>query len=308
MRTITTRLAVAAVAVLALAGPASAEPVLTVTSPAAGDTVSRSATPQLAIAGTAAFDAPEATETKYFLRQNVCSNASTDTRSLSTTFSTSDAASCGYNGFITPMNEVFNTIDGQPALTIAFPMEDVSLPITLDASRPIAGVLRVSSFSVNGVAVGAGLAVVDVRLTGTVGGMEQALGSTTVEYQALPGSAAGTDVAWSINPDATLDKKDVSTLNLEVTIRGMNALHGWLNYRGLSHLTIPRYTTSFTPRVEVAIGTGAFSATGVTLSPETGTWTATRPTPAVGAHVIKARAVQGGSVSATQEIAIQVTA
>jgi hypothetical protein len=297
----------ATLAVVVMAGAAVAAPTVSITSPANGTTVSRSQTPTLALAGAVNFDTPASVDAKYYLRQNVCSNATTDVRSLAPTFSNADAASCGYNGNITPLNEVVQIVDGVPGLVLDYSLQDQFLPVTLDATKPITGNLRLASFNANGVGVGVGVTTVDVTVRGTVNGSEQTVGSASVSYQHLPGTV-NKDLAFSITPGAALDKKDLTTLTLDVYIHGVNLAHGWLFFRGLSHVTVPSYTASFDRKVQVAVDNGSFSSAGVTLGADLTTWGGSIATPSAGfTHAIKARAVQGSVVSAPTEVAVTVT-
>jgi len=280
---------------------------VTIDSPSDGATVSRAQTPQLALAGKVSFDTPTPADTKLYLRQNVCSNATTDVRSLAPTFSNADVANCGYTGTTTPMNEVFYTVDGAPALVLDYSLQEQFLPVTLDTSKAITGNLRLSTFNANGVGVGIGMTTIDVTVRGTIDGAEQSIGSTSVTYQQLPGPVTK-DAAFSITPNASFDKKDATSLTFDFHIHGVNVQHGWLFFRGLSHVTVPSYTASFDRRVELSVANQPLSSTGVTLSPDMTSWSATRGTPAAGSHFITARAVQGGKTSGSVQTVLHVTA
>ena len=293
-----------------LATTAGAAPTITITSPDAGTTISRATSPKINLAGEASFDTPMPIEQQFFLRHGPCTNATTDERSLRTSWSNSDVQSCGYTGTVTPINELVYQVDGpEYALSEAYPVEDARLPITLDATKPISGVLDVASDGFNNVRIGLGLSTIDFTLRGTVDGTLQTIGTATATYQELPGPGPlHKQVAWSITPPASLDKKDLTTLEFVYSIHGVNIQHGWVYFRGLSHLTIPMYTASFNRKVEVAVDSAAFSATPVTLSADRTTWTASINTPAVGTRTIKARAVQGGAISAVAQRTVTVTA
>ena len=292
-----------------LAGTATASPAVSITSPAAGAVISRSATPQLSVTGEVSFDTPAATERQFFLRHGPCTNATTDTRSLAQEWSGSDVQACGYNGTITPLNEVLVLTGGSLGAPVseAFPMEDTELPVTLDATKPITGTLDVASFNASGVGAGVGVTTVDFILRGTLNGNLQTIGTTSVSYQQVPG-AVHKQVTWSITPAATFDKKDLTTFELVYTVHGVNAQHGFVYFRGLSHLTVPLYTASFTRTVQLAVDTGSFSAANVTVAPDLSSWSATIPTPAAGIHSIKARSVQGSATSPVVQHGITVTA
>jgi hypothetical protein len=299
-----------ALALSLFATSAGAAPTVTITSPDAGATFSRATSPKISLTGEASFDTPAPIEQKFYLRHGPCSNASTDERSLKTSWSNSDVESCGYNGTVTPLNEVIYQVDGPgAALSEAYPVDPSQLPVTLDATKPITGVLDVGTDGLNNLRVGVGLTTIDFTLQGTVNGTLQTIGTASANYQELPGPGPlHKQVTWSITPPASLDKKDLTTLDLIYSIHGVNVQHGWVYFRGLSHVTIPSYTTSFTRKVEVAVDGSAFSATPVTLSADQTTWTALINTPAVGTRTLKARSVQGGAVSGVATRAITVTA
>lgn len=112
-----------------------------------------------------------------------------------------------------------------------------------------------------------------------------AVGTATHELQCFQDEVA----AW--------DKKDFSSLTLTVKVSGNNVLAGYVQPNE-SYVQLVAYTASFDRRIEVALDDGPFSSTSVGLSDDLTAWTATLPTPDVGSHVIKARAVQGDQVSA----------
>ncbi len=195
---------------------------------------------------------------------------------------------------ITPLNEDSRLADLWPA--------ESGVPLTLDATRPIAGVITLSSYA----GVGAGMTTIDISVTGTLAnGQSFVLGETSVSYTAVPLRVYST--AWTIQPDAAQDKKDFTGITLSTTVRGYNAMHGF-TIPSQSHFTMGTWTTSFTPRVELALNNGNFSATGVTLSEDKASWTAQVNTPPIGSHLLKARAVQGADVSVVDTRAFSVTA
>ncbi len=293
----------AALTLMVLAGPTGAAPSITLTSPANNSVVSRSQTPSLALAGGVTFDVPQPTSTQFFVRRQGCGTANDNLR-LSVTSGT-DNSGCGTTGAITPLNEIGSTVG-----VIAPASENYSavdgLPVTLDAAKPITGVITLSSYQPPAYA-GAGTVSIQVTLSGTVGVDNLALGTTTVGYTALPAEAPKS-TAWSITPPSNLDKNDLTSLTLNVLIRGVHAMHGFMAYGGASHLTVPSYSASFNRKVEIAADSGTFSSAGVTLAGDLASWTGSMTTPGVGGHFIRARAVQGGQVSGTATNVINVTA
>lgn len=287
------KIAVTAMVALALglvATTAGAAPTVTISTPTSGASFSKSASPKINVAGTVGFDAPEPSESVFYVRRTSCT---TDQRI--STDQGGETASCAETVSLTPVAE-------EQALGTTYPAED-GIPLTLDASRPITGVVSVVSYAgQSGAGTGAGLTTIDISLTGGT----QTLGSTTVTYTATPAQYRY-NTTWSITPPANLDKKDLSSLALTIKVRGRNAMHGFISPNA-TNFTLPIYTESFTPKVEVAVDGGAFSATPVTLAADQKSYTASVTTPAVGNHTIKARAVQGSDISGVASVPITVTA
>lgn len=282
--------AIVSLALSLLASTVSAAPTVTITSPTSGASFSRSASPRIDVAGAVSFDAPEPSERTFYMRRTSCT---TDQRL--TTDQGTETSSCAETVSLTPVAE-------EQAAGTTYDAED-GVPLTLDASRPITGVVSVVSYiGQSGAGAGAGLTTIDISLTGG----SQPLGSTTVSYTATPAQYRH-DTQWSIQPPANLDKKDLSSLQLMIKVRGRNAMHGFVRPNS-TKFTIPIYTESFSRKVEVAVDNGAFSATGITVSLDLGTYTGSVVTPAVGAHTIKARAVQGSKISEVASVPITVTA
>ncbi|HVM11556.1 MAG TPA: hypothetical protein VM638_03645 [Actinomycetota bacterium] len=297
MRKLPIQLAVAALAVALVAPAATAEPEIAITTPADGSTISRSTTSSILVSGNSLFEEPQQSNARFFLRRAGCGTAN-DNQRLSRTSGT-DNSGCAYTASITPLNE----LDGG-SLADSYPAAD-GVPLTLDATKPISGVIQVSSYQ-PGVNAGVGMTRIDITLRGSErAGGETQIGTTSVSYTVLPGQAPVRS-SWSFQPVASLDKKDFTSLELSVVVRGHNVMHGFTNYGGSSYLDIPSWTKSFDRRVEIAVDNGAFSSTGVTYNAERTTWSRNLTTPSAGPHVIKARAVQGSVVSAVDQVAIQV--
>lgn len=281
-----------ALALSLVATTAGAAPTVTITTPADGSTVSKSASPTLTVTGDVAFDTPEASELQFFVRRTGC----TDDKRLSVEQG-AETSGCAEANSHTPANEItrtptlFNAADG--------------LPFTLDASRSVQGVVTLTSFQ-QPVYAGGGQVIVDISLSGSSGGTAIDLGSTSVNYIAIP-SQPPVSTPWTISPPTSADKKDFTSFTLSLTIRGIHITHGYVRPNG-TNLTLPTYSASFTRAVQTAVDNASFTSTGVTVSPDFTSYSANLNTPAIGAHTIKVRAVQGGSTSAVVTSAITVTA
>lgn len=283
-----------ALAMCLLATTAHAAPAVSITSPEAGATISRSATPQIPVAGDVAFDEPLQEERTLYMRRTQCASGSDDANLSVVQPGGNQQSSCAF--IFQAANEAL-ILAGDPGLSVTYPSENFAF--TLDASRPITGTI-----SLNG---GFGQGTTEVKVSGlTATGQEVVLGTDTETYTV---TGAATNVSWSVQPPTSEDKKDFASLSLNVRVRGVNALHGAIDHRnGASNLVIGVWNSSFTRSVQVAVDSGSFSSSGVTLSPDLHTYTKSIPTPLPGAHTIKVRAVQGASTSAVASAAITVTA
>lgn len=130
-----------------------------------------------------------------------------------------------------------------PALgTGPFAMPAVDgLPLTLDASKAIAGKISVSSFYAVGVGpdvMGIGEAQVDVKLTATSAGQEIVLGELTTEPYLVTPASADYVVEFEIVPDAALAGVVLDGLTLSMEITGDQMFHGVFPADGTSTLTL----------------------------------------------------------------------
>lgn len=294
-----------AAVLLLLPGVASSAPSVSIDTPREGEVVPVSES--LDLEGTVTFEEPQPTTTRYYLRLQSCeisqnnpfgvpqgkgitlANPQTDT-----------TAACINNGPIyrlTPANEVLKQQD-------AYGVTDGS-GFTFDASRPATGQLTVSSYPVGPTWAGAGLTTIDIALQGQkIGENAEDFGTATVSYTANPMDGPKV-LPFTITPNQTWNKKDMYGLgggppprfHLRITIRGANAMHGFLVYNGASYITLPTWSASFDRRVEVSVDGSPFSTSGVVLGSGLSSWTATLPMPAPGPHTVQVRALQGRSVS-----------
>jgi hypothetical protein len=110
------------------------------------------------------------------------------------------------------------------------------LPLVLDASRKIVG-----EISIRGAA---GRGTVDVVLSGTVGDESVELGTASAPFQVVASGQTGAAIAsFEIQPDAALNMKSLTSLNLNTMVRGVTAA----TYIDLdnppSFVTIPSFTS-----------------------------------------------------------------
>lgn len=291
MRKIPAQLAAAALAVVVAAAPVLAEPEVSITSPATGSTISRSASPTINVAGLAAFDTPVPTERQLFLRREECS---TTAGFLSDSGGTNAGNACeGFPAFGLVAAGAIDYSHVFPATE-----EEVQLPITVDASRNLTGQIN---FRSNTDTPAWQHFDVEIRL-----------GDTALPMQSVNDGTPQTTSFRTINLNVpipqSLDKVDVNEISVTVFYRRSTAT--WVELVSpASSFEIPAYTASFNRKVELAVGNGAFSSTGVVTDAAAGTWTRNGlTTPAVGSHFLRARAVQGNQVSPVSQIAIGVTA
>lgn len=279
-----------------VATAAGAAPGVTITSPATGSTISRAASPTIEVTGGVAFDTPQPSERTFYVRADP--NAPCFGFRLSIKPGSGEGHCAANIASFTPAAE-------EAATATSYVASD-GVPFTLDASRPVTGVVSIESWAqVASGGIGAGLTAVDVTLssTGDSGGSE-VLGTTTVDYMATP-LQYRYDTPWSIQPPLKLDGMDFVSLQLSLKVRGRNVLHGATRANS-TNLTIPVFTASFDRRVEISVDDGTFSSSTVFLSEDLASYTATLETPAPGAHTIRVRAVQG-EASAVAEADVTVT-
>jgi hypothetical protein len=296
MRMKTIRLAVMVTAAVALlASVAAAAPAVSITSPAAGASVSRSATPQLHVTGTTGFDTPTPTDREIFLRRDGDGTTCGETF-ISESDGTDGGNGCSFTfGMLAVAGQDFTELYGNTK-------DQVNVPLTLDASRNITGMIAVTSVTPNAISF-------DVKVT---------LGTQTLTQSVVGEPYTGSwfldaPIEYPVNIDipASLDRIDASEVSVAITWKQQVNVAGstWTELEDpASFISIPSYSASFNRKVELGIDTGAFSGAGVTLSEDLSTFSATIPTPPAGIHSLKARAVQGGATSSVDQRSLTVTA
>jgi len=284
----------AAVVVLAfgVAAAVGSPTAVTITSPKSGSTVSLHTTPYLAIAGNAVFAPSTAGTSRFFLRRDGCGTTA-DYPHLATTSATDGGDGCGL---------IFNSVVGlggnaDQGAFVDFPSSD-GLPVALDASRDVAGVISLTG-------LGVGAAQVDVTLTALVGGQDVTLGQTTSDLTVLDPTASSSPVPFTITPDAAYAGADVQALDLRVLVKGPYIYSGFIALSGASYVDLPSFAGSVNKTVQVSVDDPTF-ANAVPARLNGSTWSVAIPTPAAGRHTIYAQSTQGFDSSAPASTSITV--
>ncbi len=147
----------------------------------------------------------------YFLRRDDC-GTDFDNEHLSTTAG-SDSEGCGF--LAGPANELLGQV-GDP-LIYAFAQDD-GVTYTLDGEGTVTGTIATSGFLGDGSS--AGLVTVEVEVTARVGNARRVLASIT---DTAPAALEDPVVSFSAPVDAAFAGADVSSLRVDVIIRGAHA-------------------------------------------------------------------------------------
>ena len=136
-----------------------------------------------------------------------------------------DTSSCGNNFF-----GVVDQAEEQAPIRYATRAAD-GVPVTLDATKDITGLIGVKSQSAQGQAVriGAGQANLHIELLGvTAAGETVTISTGDVEYQVTPGDLSQIyEVEFTIKPDAAFDKTSFTSLTLSLKNTGNSVNHGY---------------------------------------------------------------------------------
>lgn len=139
-----------------------------------------------------------------------------------------DASSCGSSNYGIPAEA------GQEALPISYSTREADgIPVTLDATKDITGMIGVKSRSASavegvGARFGVGETTLNVELTGTTGGEVKTIGTAAVDYQVQPGGLDQIyEVEFTIKPEAALDKAVFTGLTLTLHNSGSSFSHGF---------------------------------------------------------------------------------
>lgn len=287
--------------VLAFAGGvafAASGPATTISTPTAGQKVSLRHTPYLAVAGTASLATPAAADSKFYLRRDGCGTSS-DNPHMSTTAGTDAGDGCGL-----VLSIVGAGSEADQGAFVDYPTTD-GMPLTLDASRAIAGVVDLENFAVDTNGAAAGAVTVEVTLEGLDHGNGVALGTDSETVVVTPGQ---TDypVAFSVAPNGAENQADLSGIDMRVRVYGPYAFSGFIGNSGKSWVDVPSWTSSFAQSVLVSLDDPSF-ANAVAARLSGTSWSVAVPTPAVGKHVLYARAAQGFDTGAATQQAFTVT-
>ena len=267
---------------------------VTITSPKAGQSVSLRKNPYLAVAGAVSFAAATPGSTRFYLRRDGC-GTSNDNQHLSTTSGTDGGDGCGLivNAVAGPGG------DADQAAFVDFPASD-GMPLALDGTRPIAGVIALTGLEL-------GMATVDVTLEALVNGNPVTLGSASSSALLDP-TADNTPIPFTIQPNGALDGSALQALDLRVHIHGPYVYSGFISMSGNSYADLPSYGASVNRSVQVSIDDPTFaSAVPARLDASGASWSVAIPTPPVGKHTVYARSTQGYDTSAPAAQAFNVT-
>ena len=136
-----------------------------------------------------------------------------------------DTLSCGNNYY-----GVIDQVEEQPAIRYATRAAD-GVPVTLDATKDITGLVGVKSQSAQGQAIriGAGEANLHVELEGvTAAGETVMIATGDTEYQVTPGDLSQIyEVEFTLKPDVAFDKVSFTALTLSLKNTGNSVNHGY---------------------------------------------------------------------------------
>ena len=278
-----------AVAALTVGVAVASAPTLTITSPSAGQRISARKTTNVPVAGAVAFAAATPAAKTFYLRRDGCGTSS-DNPHLSTASGADAGDGCGWIGGTGVVPAASETL-----LSIDFPATD-GMPLALDASKRVDGVLTIQNDSVDGQnSLGAGAITVDVRLEALVGGDGVPIGSDT-ETAIIQPLASTVQIPFHVTVNRALDKADLNGLDLHVYYHGPYANSRYLKTSGLSTLTVPTYAASVHRSVQVSIDDPTFSRP-LSTALNGSNWSLAIPTPSIGTHTVYARASQGFAAS-----------
>lgn len=282
VRSIVGTVGTVSLAAVVLAASAQAAVTIAITSPSAGETVSRSAMPELEVTGIAGFAAPIPASRTFYLRREQCASGNDDAR-LTLVKGSKDVNGCSF--IAQPANEVLHRLGD--ALFTTYSASD-GIPVTMGAGK-VTGVIRTGgSF---GLPAMAGQSEVDVRLTGlTADGESKTLISKTYTSILTPAQSVNDVVIDEAVPADAVESRLVA-LSLDVTLRGAQVGNGSITMNGASFLTLPILDTGTV--LVSTVSTFSASKTVTAELGEDGSWTALVETPLVGSRTIYARAVQG---------------
>jgi hypothetical protein len=276
--------ALALVAGVAVASPTS----VTITTPKEGQSLSKKRTPQLPVTGGVTFAAANPDTSLFYVRRDGCGTAN-DNPHLS--ISTGQDAGSGCGSLINGVVGAGGDVDA--GAFVDYPSTD-GMPLAFDASRNITGTFDIQGFF--GPAA-VGVMEADVSMEALVNGEGVPIGSDT-EMVLMDPTASDNYIDFTITPDASLDKKDLSGIDLRLHLHGPYAFSGFVGTDGGSFVNVPSYTASVNKTVLLSLDDPTFaSPIPVAVNTAQDGWSVVIPTPAVGRHTLYAQSVQGFDTS-----------
>jgi hypothetical protein len=115
------------------------------------------------------------------------------------------------------------------------------LPLTLDAAKPIKGVINVQSFVLAGAGpdvMGIGQAQLKVKLAGTSAGEDLVIGELTTDPYTVTPASADYVVEFEITPPPEMAGKVFDSLTLSMQLVGNQMFHGVFPADGTSTVTL----------------------------------------------------------------------
>ncbi|MDQ3956964.1 MAG: hypothetical protein M3273_01445 [Actinomycetota bacterium] len=167
---------------------------------------------------------PVQVDLSYFLRRDGADCADPTHVFLSLTDAEDiDPGSCGNNFY-----GVLGDAAGTTPMVYATRDAD-GVPVTLDATKEITGLIGVKSKSEQATArLGVGITTLHIELIGVSNGAEKTIGTADVEYQVQPGDMTQVyEVEFVMKPDTALDKAVFTSLSLSLQNTGTSHNHGY---------------------------------------------------------------------------------
>jgi len=271
---------VLATALVAGAAASSATSVQ-ITTPKSGSTVHLSASPYTAVAGTVSFAAATPQATRFYLRRDDC-GGSNDNPHLSVVNGTEAADGCGL--VLTSVVGLGGDVDH--GAFVDFPSTD-GMPLAFDSGQNVTGTIDLESLA----GAGTGLLEVDVSMEALDHGNGVTIGSDSESVLITP-LAADYPVAFTIQPNPALAGHDLSGIDLRVHVHGPFVFSGFIGNSGKSWTDAPAWSASLDQSVQVSLDDPSFGSPVPARIAGT-SWSVALPSPALGTHVVYARATQG---------------
>jgi hypothetical protein len=262
---------------------------VTITTPKEGQSFSKKKVPQLPVTGGVTFAAANPNTSLFYVRRDGC-GTSNDNPHLSISTGNDAGSGCGslINGIVGAGG------DADAGAFVDYPSTD-GMPLALDASRMITGTFDIQGFF--GPAA-VGVMEADVSMEALVNGEGVPIGSDT-ETVVMDPTASDNYINFTIAPNAALDQKDLSGIDLRLHLHGPYAFSGFVATNGASFVNVPSYAASTHRSVLLSLDDPTFaSPIPVAINSAGNGWSVVIPTPAVGKHTLYSQSVQGFDSSA----------